>query len=232
MAAPAASATGSERTQYVTHDVSDRDTLQTISLRYSVPIAELKRANQLYSEKELCARRFIKIPVLPNSVLTEGPPTEQLVCLEPADSGGGGGPETSGRLSPGSADSRGSAASTEVRPFGDGVREGHKLLKNVDRELTAVRAKADELRADGVLTGGPLAADAGAGSAWVAGAPRQGGVCSCSGADCGVHWLCLLALALLVLVVVPVWYIVREYETDNLGHHHHERTTAASATGL
>ena len=182
--------------------------------------------------------------MLPNSVLTEvEPPTERLICLEPADlgdgggGGGGGGVGSSGRLSPCSAGSRGSAGSTEVHPFGDGVHEGHKLLKNFDRELTAARAKADELRSEGVLADGALAADASAGTAWIAGAPRKSGICSCSGADCGVHWLCLLVMALVLLVVVPVWYIVREYETDNLGHHHHHtnsgvHTTASGATGL
>ena len=171
--------------------------------------------------------------MLPNSVLTEPePPTEQLVCLEPLDGGGGGG--SSGRLSPCSADSRASSGSTEVHPFGDGVREGHKLLKNVDRKLTAARAKTDELRTEGVLTDSAIAADANAGSAWIAGAPRKEGLCSCSD-YCGIHWVRLLVLALVILLLVPVWFIVREYETDNLGHHHHTDSgdhTTTSAGGL
>lgn len=179
-------------------------------------VAELKRANNIFTEKELYARRFIKIPVRPHSLLTTDPPTEELVSLASSDS-----PlDASGRGSPASA------ASTEVRPFGDGVHEGNKLLKNVDRELSVVRAQAERLRAEGVLSGSDaLAADAVPGLL----PPRRAGICSCSGADCGLQWICLLVIALVVLAVIPVWYIMREYETDQLGNHHTSTTAATSS---
>ena len=52
-APPPASATGSERTQFVTHDVTDRDTLQTIALQYSVPVSGWGRGLGLWWRREV-----------------------------------------------------------------------------------------------------------------------------------------------------------------------------------
>ena len=41
--APPPPVAGSERTEYVTHDVTGEDTLQTISLKYSVPVSTARR---------------------------------------------------------------------------------------------------------------------------------------------------------------------------------------------
>ena len=52
-------------------EVQPGATLASIALKYNIPVAELKRVNNLLAENELFALKRIKIPVRPNSVLTE-----------------------------------------------------------------------------------------------------------------------------------------------------------------
>ncbi|XP_017885391.1 lysM and putative peptidoglycan-binding domain-containing protein 3 isoform X2 [Ceratina calcarata] len=47
------------------------DTLQALALRYRCTISELKRINKIHKENEIHARRFIRVPVQPFSLLTE-----------------------------------------------------------------------------------------------------------------------------------------------------------------
>ncbi|KAK2589230.1 hypothetical protein KPH14_002032 [Odynerus spinipes] len=51
--------------------VKPEDTLQALALRYRCMISELKRINKIHKENEIYARRFIKVPVQPFSILTE-----------------------------------------------------------------------------------------------------------------------------------------------------------------
>lgn len=56
--------------------VQEGDTLQAIALRFYCSISELKRINQIHKDNEIYARRTIKVPITPFSVLTELVPTE------------------------------------------------------------------------------------------------------------------------------------------------------------
>ncbi|KAF3430169.1 hypothetical protein E2986_05817 [Frieseomelitta varia] len=51
--------------------LKSEDTLQALALRYRCTISELKRINKIHKENEIHARRFIKVPVQPFSLLTE-----------------------------------------------------------------------------------------------------------------------------------------------------------------
>jgi len=57
--------------QCVEAEVQPGDTLQSLSLKYNVPLAELKRVNNLLTEAEFYALKRIKIPVKTASLLTE-----------------------------------------------------------------------------------------------------------------------------------------------------------------
>ena len=52
----------------------DGDKLSTLSLKYNVPVAEIKRINKIFKENELFALSKVKIPVKPQSFLTESHP--------------------------------------------------------------------------------------------------------------------------------------------------------------
>ena len=52
-------------------DIQPGESLTSISLKYNVHVAELKRVNNLLTENEFFALKRIKIPVKPSSLLTE-----------------------------------------------------------------------------------------------------------------------------------------------------------------
>ena len=57
--------------QCVEAEVQPGDTLTKISLKYNIPVAELKRVNNIISENQFYALKRIKIPVRAASLLTE-----------------------------------------------------------------------------------------------------------------------------------------------------------------
>nr|XP_021182163.2 lysM and putative peptidoglycan-binding domain-containing protein 3 [Helicoverpa armigera] len=62
---------------FIEAQVQEGDTLQAIALRFYCSISELKRINHIHKDNEIFARRTIKVPVTPYSVLTELVPTQQ-----------------------------------------------------------------------------------------------------------------------------------------------------------
>ncbi|XP_059054919.1 lysM and putative peptidoglycan-binding domain-containing protein 3 [Achroia grisella] len=60
---------------FIEAQVQEGDTLQALALRFRCSISELKRINQIHKDNEIYARRTIKVPVTPYSVLTEMIPT-------------------------------------------------------------------------------------------------------------------------------------------------------------
>ncbi|KAM3960322.1 lysM and putative peptidoglycan-binding domain-containing protein 3 [Aphomia sociella] len=66
------------RTQdhFIEAQVQEGDTLQAIALKFYCSVSELKRINQIHKDNEIYARRTIKVPVTPYSVLTERIPSQ------------------------------------------------------------------------------------------------------------------------------------------------------------
>lgn len=62
---------------FIEAQVQEGDTLQAIALRFHCSISELKRINQIHKDNEIFAKRTIKVPVTPYSVLTEMIPAPQ-----------------------------------------------------------------------------------------------------------------------------------------------------------
>ncbi|XP_026321025.1 lysM and putative peptidoglycan-binding domain-containing protein 3 isoform X2 [Hyposmocoma kahamanoa] len=71
---------------YIEAQVQEGDTLQAIALRFYCSIAELKRINHIHKDNEIFARRTIKVPVTPYSVLTELLPPSETVEPVPTTS--------------------------------------------------------------------------------------------------------------------------------------------------
>ncbi|KAF7397427.1 hypothetical protein HZH68_008649 [Vespula germanica] len=70
---PRTSSTSSPRkVEVINVIVKPEDTLQALALRYRCTISELKRINKIHKENEIYARRSIKVPIQPFSILTEG----------------------------------------------------------------------------------------------------------------------------------------------------------------
>jgi len=48
--------------------IEDGETLQALAIRYHIPLAELKRLNNIHKENEIYARRTIKVPARPFAI--------------------------------------------------------------------------------------------------------------------------------------------------------------------
>ena len=61
----------SPRDQTIECDIQPSDTLLSLTLKYNIPLAELKRVNNILQESEFYALKRIKIPVKPASFLKD-----------------------------------------------------------------------------------------------------------------------------------------------------------------
>ena len=59
------------RDQTIECDIQPSDSLKSLSLKYNIPVSELKRVNNIINEAEFFALKRIKIPVKPTSFLTD-----------------------------------------------------------------------------------------------------------------------------------------------------------------
>lgn len=64
-------ASRSTRDQTIECDIQPTDTLLSLTLKYNIPLAELKRVNNILQESEFYALKRIKIPVKPASFLKD-----------------------------------------------------------------------------------------------------------------------------------------------------------------
>ena len=139
-------------------DIQPSDTLLSLSLKYNVPIAELKRVNNILSDQGFYALKRIKIPVRPYSLLLPDVhdkarlPSPNGWVVESKDS-----PTLSSSLS-----SRVSTACSSPYSEREEQEEGgenqplvfhesrdkkkvKRLLKDMDRDLDRIREKQQEL---------------------------------------------------------------------------------------
>ena len=75
LAIPLSNKSKSPPDQCVEAEIQPGETLQSVALKYNVPLAELKRVNNLLKEAEFYALKRVKIPVKTASLLTEILPT-------------------------------------------------------------------------------------------------------------------------------------------------------------
>ncbi|XP_015919712.1 lysM and putative peptidoglycan-binding domain-containing protein 3 [Parasteatoda tepidariorum] len=64
--------------------IENSETLQSISVKYQCPIADIKRANNLMSDQDFYALKHLKIPVKKYSLLTELLPVASETKAEPS----------------------------------------------------------------------------------------------------------------------------------------------------
>ncbi|KAJ2948647.1 hypothetical protein O0L34_g7903 [Tuta absoluta] len=66
-----------QQEHFIEAQIQEGDTLQALALRFYCSVSELKRINHIHKDNEIYARRTLKVPVTPYSVLTELMPTPQ-----------------------------------------------------------------------------------------------------------------------------------------------------------
>jgi len=151
------------RDQTMEYTIQPGDTLLSISFKYNVQVAELKRVNMILNDAEFFALKKFKIPVHPTSLLTEilpgDPPPEQGAF----ENNNGWKVENKEDTPNKSFASNITLSSEPYSPSCEGDSEGpssphidqgnhnkqkkkvKKMLKDVDKDLDLIREKQAEL---------------------------------------------------------------------------------------
>ncbi|XP_069669146.1 lysM and putative peptidoglycan-binding domain-containing protein 3 [Periplaneta americana] len=203
---------------YVEKEVQPGDTLQTLSLQFNCPIAELKRMNNIHRDNEIFARRTIRVPA-------------RLFTMKLP------GVHTSGSKTA----SEGSDTCTSSESLSDNVNNGVLASSHIPRVEVPVRKLEDIVSVPTIefLTS-EIAIDEDKGRTMLQDGienvdiecstspllPRENSILpedrksiySCSGADWGLSWLQLLVCSLLLGFAAPILYVI--YITEDSNKHH------------
>ena len=218
-------------------------TLASLALRYNVPLAELKRVNNILSEKEIFAHSKVKIPVMPDSYRSEllGQQTgikrgasgvdeqqqqwitDDLVQVEqnmalnssPVLSESSETAEVflSNRTSP--QEQQANKAASVGNASSHQARKARKLLRAMDRDLEGIRKKNEALLTRSRSRTGDLdmVDDLLLGG--------RGSLMSNSRNPASSRALCICCLfAVIAVICVILWY-ARHHFIDIENHHHH-----------
>lgn len=195
---------------YLTRDIQEGDTLNSIALQYHCSVADIKRVNNLLTEQDFFALRSVKIPVRRFSVLTE---THNAATLKSASPTGTRHlPQVSHITSLPSESSVDSCSSTDsVEGF---LMEKDKDIERLVKSTGPSRSGLSEVVSS--LTQQqqqPLLGEAG-----YKPVKRKDPY---YGADWGMGWWTAVAIMLFVGIVTPIFYLLY-YEVlvkTNVGNH-------------
>lgn len=180
---------------YLTRDIQEGDTLNSIALQYHCSVADIKRANNLLTEQDFFALRSVKIPVRRFSVLTETHTTGPHTSASP--SGGRRLPQISSITSPSESSTDSSASSTDsVEGF---LLEKDKDIEQLVKSTGPSRSSLNEVVSSLTLQQ-PLL-----GEAEYKPAQKKDPY---YGADWGMRWWTAVAIMLVVGIVTPVFYLL------------------------
>ncbi|KAJ0174212.1 hypothetical protein K1T71_010358 [Dendrolimus kikuchii] len=194
---------------FIEAQVQEGDTLQAIALRFYCSISELKRINHIQKDNEIFARRTIKVPVTPYSVLTELTPAHPT---EPTPSTSSlGKTSTELQLLQGSA---------------NGVSQNNSIQKDDDYSIDCNTVVMNSTVAPAIIpyTDTEPTEDVTEDTQLL---PNKEKVCveavvvkelTSHGADFGLKWFHLVCFILIMGVVVPIVYIYKTVYLDKLEH--------------
>ncbi|GFW82681.1 lysM and putative peptidoglycan-binding domain-containing protein 3 [Trichonephila clavipes] len=170
-----------QRNELLYLKIEEGDTLQSISIKYQCPIADIKRANNIMSSQEFYGLKYLKIPVKKHSLLTEiltaSPETKSSsTIVEEAD------PSTHtiniGIGAAGRCPSPQDSAAFFKRMDEDLV----KIMLSTNTQKESLEAAAVALTTPQIQ---PLVKD------------------PYNTVDCGIQWNYLLLIMLLIVIVIP-----------------------------
>lgn len=207
-------------------EVQNGDTLQAIALRFRCSVAEIKRLNKIDKDNEIYARKTIKVPITPHSVLLETLPIIHK----------------SGQSSPKRmSDELGSIAKLENQLENDYLSEKLMVASVVTSEV-----KPDSINniiLNSKLTSTTYTDNPGPGDREhildsllndeadktipyprPIGRPTRGNF-ECSGSDCDISWICLFICILALCFAIPLIYVLyiaeNKFKNDELMAHNH-----------
>ncbi|XP_022056567.2 lysM and putative peptidoglycan-binding domain-containing protein 3 [Acanthochromis polyacanthus] len=185
---------------YLTRDIQEGDTLNSIALQYHCSVADIKRANNLLTEQDFFALRSVKIPVRRFSVLTETHTTGPLKSASPTSPTGA---RRLPQISP--VTSLPTESSTDSCSSTDSV-EGFLLEKDKDIERLVKSTGPSRNSLNEVVSSLTLQQQQPLlGEVEYKPAQRKDPY---YGADWGMRWWTAVAIMLVVGIVTPVFYLL------------------------
>lgn len=188
------------KVEVINVQLKPEDTLQAVALRYRCTISELKRINKIHKENEIYARRIIKVPVQPFSLLTESLIETQTGQASPSDVSIPGDEEA--RTSTSTQESLANIINTPVITESPKTEINTIILNSVceplstynnSNNLEIVSADTDQLLASSESTSNNT---------------RLTDTFKCSGDDCGLSWTHLLGFSLFLGLAGPILYLL------------------------
>ncbi|XP_076102140.1 lysM and putative peptidoglycan-binding domain-containing protein 3-like [Mytilus galloprovincialis] len=201
--------------------ITDGDTLQSLSLQFGCPVAELKRVNNFITDQDFYSRRSIKIPVKQYSFLTEmldkqkeeeedNKITNGMTIVDETEENVGfmGSSETDNDSLHDLSDPETQRQVIRTISINDTFRsqskEAKEFLKNMDKDLSKIRkTRGDNSSLDEVVS---LLT-----SRRIQPFPKK--PAAVNWVDCGVRWwtivLVIIVVAILVPLVILVYYELR-----------------------
>ncbi|XP_037536423.1 lysM and putative peptidoglycan-binding domain-containing protein 3 [Nematolebias whitei] len=203
---------------YLTRDIQEGDTLNSIALQYHCSVADIKRANNLLTEQDFFALRSIKIPVRRFSVLTETHNVGSLSSSSPTAARRV--PPISSVMSLPSESSTDSSSSTDsVEGF---LQEKDKDIEQLVKSTGPSRSSLNEVVSSLTLQQQqPLL-----GEVEYKLTQRKDPY---YGADWGMRWWTAVAIMLVVGIVTPVFYLLYYEVLVKSDVSHHSIPTQASS---
>lgn len=185
------------------------DTLQAIALRFNCTIAELKKINKIDKDNEIFARRIIRVPITPHSILLE--------TLPKVHSSGNSSPknvpipsaalviETQANLDEKLIVAAVSTASYKTDPAGafpESALQDEFTVEHSGPEQPLLSGEYD----DSLPQPRPL--------------KLPSNDFSCNGSDCDISWICLLVCILGLCFAIPLIYVI--YVAEHIEKYHHD----------
>jgi len=201
--------------------VQDGDTLASIALRFHCTVAEIKRLNKIDKDNEIYARKIIKVPITPHSILLETLPNDGSDPNTPLYK------EAEGFFNNNDVDSlREEAIKLNEKLFDPATTDdpsqktinaivlNSRLRRNLysenlnenDRLRNSFHDNFEEHLPQPRMIPGPTNV-----------------LFDCSGSDCDMSWVCLFVFILALCFAIPLIYIV--YIAEHYEKFHHNSTT-------
>lgn len=175
---------------YIIYQIQKDDTLQKISLKCYCTINDIKRLNNLVSDQDFYALRYIKIPIVKYGILSK-------VLVHQVNQNN----DEKHLFSPSSSSSTLiiNVGLKKTFQYDDNNQDMKKFLTNLDKDLEEIRKATDNYTQMFIETGTQSLAQAQS--------PVRKSAFYFDGADCGLHWLNMLIIALIIFVLLPVIYV-------------------------
>ncbi|XP_065081958.1 lysM and putative peptidoglycan-binding domain-containing protein 3 isoform X2 [Ochlerotatus camptorhynchus] len=203
------------------------DTLQAIALRFNCTIAELKKINKIDKDNEIFARRIIRVPITPHSVLLE--------TLPKVHSSGNSSPKSVPSITHNAISVLATQANLDEKLIVAAVSSASYKEDNLNHIVLNARnethasfgdpqeGSSKSYRDDNFSSRQPLLS-----GEYDENVPQPRPVrlpasdFSCNGSDCDISWICLLVCILALCFAIPLIYVFYVAEHPEKYHHNHD----------